>query len=167
MTPDEARLLIEYTRWANLRMCAAADELTPAKFVDELGGSFGSVRATLVHILWAEWIWLERWEGRSPKDRFDPRQFKAEREISTRWADVYHRQKAFVAGLTAQSLAGRVSYENLQGETWEYSLAHMIQHVVNHSTHHRGQVAAYLRQLGRVPPITDFLVYLDEGSPEG
>ena len=76
-------------------------------------------------------------------------------------------QKAFVAGLTTESLAGRVSYENLQGETWEYSLAHMIQHVVNHSTHHRGQVAAYLRQLGRVPPITDFLVYLDEGSPEG
>lgn len=166
MTPDEAGALIEYTRWANQRVRQATGQLTPAQFVDELGGSFGSVRATLVHILWAEWIWLERWEGHSPKERFDPRQFKIE-EIDSRWADVFQRQKAFVAGLTTESLAGRVSYENLQGERWEYSTAHMIQHVVNHSTYHRGQVAAYLRQLGRVPPASDFLVYLDEGSPIG
>ena len=47
MIPDEARLLIEYNRWANQRVCRAAGELTPAQFVHEPGGSFGSVRATL------------------------------------------------------------------------------------------------------------------------
>ncbi|HEY3042654.1 MAG TPA: DinB family protein [Vicinamibacterales bacterium] len=167
MTPHEARILIEYNHWANERVVQAVRELTPAEFIHDLGGSFGSVRSTLVHMLWAEWLWLERWEGRSPKERFDPQQFKTEREIDSRWADVYTRQKRFVAGLTADSLTGRVSYENLQGKTWEYSRAHMIQHVANHSTYHRGQVVAELRQLNRKPPATDFLVYLDEGAPEG
>ena len=167
MTRDEARVFIEYNRWANQRMCRAAAALTPAEFVHELGGSFGSVQATLVHMLCAEWIWLERWEGRSPKERFDPQQFKTDREIGTRWDDVYRRQKAFVAGLTADSLTGRIRYENLRGETWEYSRADMIHHVVNHSSYHRGQVVAELRQLDRIPPATDFLIYVDEGSPEG
>ena len=29
---------------------------------------------------------------------------------------------------------------------------HTLQHVVNHATHHRGQVTAMLRQLGAEPP---------------
>jgi hypothetical protein len=33
--------------------------------------------------------------------------------------------------------------------------------VVNHSTYHRGQVAAMLRQVGTAPPPTDYLVFVD------
>ena len=55
-----------------------------------------------------------------------------------------------------------MSYENLQGVRWEYSLAEMMQQLVNHSSYHRGQVAVLLRQLGQKPLPTDFLVFLDE-----
>jgi uncharacterized damage-inducible protein DinB len=40
-----------------------------------------------------------------------------------------------------------------------------MQHVVNHSSYHRGQVVTLLRQLGKTPPATDFLIYFDEGEP--
>jgi uncharacterized damage-inducible protein DinB len=37
-----------------------------------------------------------------------------------------------------------------------------VVHVVNHSTYHRGQVATMLRQLGKTPQSTDYLLFLDE-----
>ncbi len=67
-------------------------------------------------------------------------------------------QADYIAGLTEERVSARLSYENLQGERWEYSLGHMLQHVANHSSYHRGQVAMLLRQLGREPPATDFLI---------
>ncbi|HYV42997.1 MAG TPA: DinB family protein [Thermoanaerobaculia bacterium] len=57
------------------------------------------------------------------------------------------------------------SYVNVKGETWPYPLHEMLVHVVNHSTYHRGQVATMLRQLGKTPLSTDYLVLLD-GVPE-
>jgi uncharacterized damage-inducible protein DinB len=44
------------------------------------------------------------------------------------------------------------------------SLASLMQHLVNHSTYHRGQIALMLRQLDAVPPATDFVVFLREAS---
>ena len=38
----------------------------------------------------------------------------------------------------------------------------ILQHVVNHSTYHRGQLTTLLRQLGAATSPTDFLVYIDE-----
>jgi len=74
---------------------------------------------------------------------------------------VENEQQAFLENLNDELLNTRVSYENLEGHRWEYSLAHMMQHVVNHSSYHRGQVAAFLRQLGQTPSATDLLVFLD------
>jgi len=37
----------------------------------------------------------------------------------------------------------------------------MLQHVVNHSTYHRGQITMMLRQLGAMPVAKDFLVFYE------
>ena len=50
------------------------------------------------------------------------------------------------------------------GQRWEYALGHMMQHTANHSSYHRGQVVTLLRQLGKTPEATDFLVFLDENA---
>jgi uncharacterized damage-inducible protein DinB len=84
--------------------------------------------------------------------------------IAARWAEVEHDRDDLVDGLTEDRLVARLSYENLQGQRWEYPLGHMLQHVVHHSSYHRGQVVTLLRQLGQVPPSTDFLVFFDEGG---
>jgi uncharacterized damage-inducible protein DinB len=55
---------------------------------------------------------------------------------------------------------------NTRGETWSYPLGIMMQHVVNHSSYHRGQTTTMLRQLGRIPAATDLLLFFDE-TPEG
>src|SRR5437868_10212520 len=76
MTPEEVRILYDYNAWANHRELDAASALTPELFTKPLGSSFSSVRDTLAHICGAEWIWLERFQGRSPASLPDTTQFK-------------------------------------------------------------------------------------------
>ena len=114
-----------------------------------------------MHIVWGEWLWIRRWRSESPKQIFAPEDFHDWMTLDSRWTTVENEQQAFLEGLNDQLLDTRVSYENLQGQRWQYSLAHMLEHVINHSSYHRGQVAALLRQCGQTPPATDFLVFLD------
>ena len=165
MNINDIRTLYAYNRWANRRLLAAVRLLAFQEFTKDLGTSHASLRGTLVHILWAEWIWLMRWRGESPKQVFNPEEFPDATAVESRWTSVERGQRELIASLSDETLNAIVSYENLQAECWEYSLAHMMQHVVNHSSYHRGQMTTLLRQLGHVPPTTDFLVFFDEGQP--
>jgi uncharacterized damage-inducible protein DinB len=55
MTKDDIRLLYGYDRWANNRVLQAVSGLSPERFTRDLGGSFRSVRDTIVHIIGGEW----------------------------------------------------------------------------------------------------------------
>ena len=154
--------LYRYNRWANQRTLAAAARLEEEKFSRPMGNSFSSVRDTLVHILGAEWIWLERWLGRFPKALLSAADFPTPKSLQTRWEDLgedYHR---FIHSLTPERLRESLAYINRIGERYEYPLWQQMVHVVNHSTYHRGQVTTMLRQLGAEPAVTDFLEYYDE-----
>ena len=56
MIKDDIQLLYEYDRWANGRVLQAASALSPEQFTRDLGGSFVSVRDTLVHIIVASGV---------------------------------------------------------------------------------------------------------------
>jgi uncharacterized damage-inducible protein DinB len=70
MNKDDIRLLYEYDRWANNRVLQAAGALNDEQFTRDLGGSFGSVRDTLLHIIGGEWGWLGYWKESNPDDAF-------------------------------------------------------------------------------------------------
>ena len=165
MDVRDAQFLYAYNRWANARVLDASVCLVPEQFTRNLGSSFPCIRDTLVHILSAEWIWLRRWTGTSPRRALDSASFGSLDTLRARWAEVEVEQTAFVDQLTPEVLEHVVSYTNVQGEMWRYPLGQMLQHVVNHSTYHRGQVTTMLRQLGATPATTDLLVFVDHGQP--
>ncbi len=162
MNTQEIQTLFTYNNWANHRILAAVRGLGTPDVIRDLRTSYSSVQSTLTHILWAEWLWLKRWEGESPKRVFGLEEFPDREAIEAAWANLERDRQAFINNLTEERLKTRISYENLRGQRYEYSLGHMMQHLVNHSTYHRGQVVTLLRQLGHTPPATDFLVFLDE-----
>jgi uncharacterized damage-inducible protein DinB len=162
MNTEDVRRLYDYNRWANHRLLDSAKRLEPAEFVRDLGASLRSVQGTLVHILWAEWIWLRRWHGESPKEVWPETDYPDVAAVESRWDRLEREQEELIANLSDERLRTRIAYENLKGERWEYSLAEMMQHVVNHSSYHRGQIASLLRQLGHVPASTDLLLFIDE-----
>jgi uncharacterized damage-inducible protein DinB len=160
--------LYSYNRWANAKTLMVASRLDNEAFARELSNSFSSVRDTLVHILGAEWIWLERWNGRSPRALLSTAELPTLAAITERWRQVEDGQNSFLQRLRESDLSTSISYVNPRGETWSYPLGQQMLHVVNHSTYHRGQVTTLLRQLGAEPVSTDLLLYYDEqqaGSP--
>src|SRR5215472_2968743 len=123
MNTFEIRILYAYNSWANRRLLEALQLLKWQDFTKDLGASHGSIRGTLVHILWGEWLWLRRWRGESPKQIFAPEEFSDWRAVESRWNGVEQEQNTFLESLTDELLIRRVSYENLEGVRWEYSLA--------------------------------------------
>nr|PZN91576.1 MAG: damage-inducible protein DinB [bacterium] len=162
---DELRELFAYNRWANRRILDAAAKLGPEALDKDLGSSFPSIRATLVHILGAEWLWLSRWKGTSPTGLPDSWDLSTLDAIRARWAEFEREQKEFIDSLGEDDLRRAVSYRNVKGEPFTNTMAQMLRHVVNHSTYHRGQVITMLRQLGAEPVSTDLIAYYREHAP--
>jgi uncharacterized damage-inducible protein DinB len=164
MNVKEIRSLYDYNAWANGRVFDAASALSDDELSRDLATSHGSVKGTLTHIVAGEWIWLMRCEGTSPTALLDPADFPNLNSLRARLALVEHGRKDYLDGLSDESLPNLISYLNLAGQRWEYWLDHILQHVVNHSTYHRGQVTGMLRQLGiGSVPTTDFLAFFDQG----
>ena len=154
--------LFAYNEWANRRIFQSVHPVPAEDFTRDLGSSFPSIRDTLVHILGAEWIWLRRWKGISPKSLPGSDEIASLEDIRHRLDDVELERRAFLHDLTNHELNRSIRYANTKGEEWEYPLWEMLSHVVNHSTYHRGQVATMLRQLGHRPISTDMIYFKDE-----
>jgi uncharacterized damage-inducible protein DinB len=78
--------------------------------------------------------------------------------VQAKWTEVERQQTEFVNRVTDESLMRMLPFR-----TSQISLAHLMQHLVNHSTYHRGQVAVMMRQLDAEALATDFHVFLLEG----
>jgi uncharacterized damage-inducible protein DinB len=153
--------LLAYNRWANHQYLDVIARVSDEQFTRTLGGSFGSVRDTLVHLAWAEWLWAKRWQKSSPQVRAIPDQFPTVESIRVYLNDVEEAQTRVFAHGETDLRTVRIRYTNLKREEWEYTLEQMVYHLTMHSAYHRGQLATLLRQLDVVPPTTDYLVYLD------
>jgi len=164
MVPNPAYFqeLFEYNDWANDRTLGAAAAVSPEQLKRELGNSFGSVHDTLAHITGAEWIWLERWFGRSPAKLPCGSDFVGLDSIIEKLRKVRSDRRHWLGLVSADSLSESASYRNVRGQSCAYPLWQQLTHVVNHSTYHRGQVITLLRQLGNNVVSTDFLLLIDE-----
>jgi uncharacterized damage-inducible protein DinB len=167
MNKQDVLYLHDYNRWANRRILESASRLTPDQFTRDLQSSHRSVRDTLAHILAAEWIWLERWKGASPGSLLNPSDFSAIESLQSRWMEIERDYSEFIGGLTDELLSTVISYRNTRGEDWAYPLGQMLQHVMNHSTYHRGQITTLLRQLGAEVMPVDLLVFMDVKAQQG
>lgn len=161
MNKQDVKYLYDYNRWANARVLDSVSKLTLEQFSRDLQSSHRSVRDTLAHILAAEWIWLERWKGVSPSALLTQSDFPTVESLEARWTSVEGDYTEFINGVTDGSLATVIAYTNTRGEEWAYPLGQMLQHVMNHSSYHRGQVTTMLRQLGAEVNPVDLLVFMD------
>lgn len=173
MTQRDIQVLFAYDRWANNRTLLAASALSVEEFVRDLGGSYPSVRDVLVHIIGGEWIWLAYWKEppATPASLaelvarrgvlFNPDTLPDLATVQSRWAEVEKEQIEFVNRLTDELLQQMLPFR-----ATHVKLAHLMQHMANHSTYHRGQIALMMRQLHATPVATDFHEFLVEGQHE-
>ena len=162
MTLQEVQLLFLYNQWANRRTLDACAALAPEQFARDLGSSFPSVRDTLAHIFGGEWIWYERFFGRSHPGLPPGSEFADLLSVRARLEEVDRHLVEYVSGLKAADLERVVEYKNTAGKAFANPLWQLLQHLANHGTYHRGQVVTLLRQLGAKAVATDLIAYYRE-----
>ncbi|MEM8615946.1 MAG: DinB family protein [Pseudomonadota bacterium] len=140
-------------------MFTAAGTLSDGERRRDRGAFFGSIHATLNHLLWGDRLWLSRFGGcdkpaggiaDSTAQFEDWADLKAMREVTDTamvvWADVQ----------TPETLDSDFHWVTSAG----VSVGHhprwkLIVQMFNHGTHHRGQVNALLTAAGATLPDTD------------
>jgi uncharacterized damage-inducible protein DinB len=165
ITVNSVGQIYEYNYWARDRQLEACRGLSEPQFLHPMGSSFSSMHDTLVHLVFAEWIWLKRFCGRSPRTLPSwLNQLPTLNSIVRRWGTVELGMRKYLAEVDRETLIRPLFYVNMEGKKWTYPSWQVLLHLVNHQTYHRGQVTTLLRQLGKTPPSVDFLVYLDLGG---
>jgi uncharacterized damage-inducible protein DinB len=159
----EVRDLFKYNAWANRRLFDALAALPSDAYRRDLKGSFGSVHGTLAHIVGAEQLWLARWRGESPATLLKGDDVGTLAELRALWDRVEAERHEYLSVLTDAALASKVVVRPTGGgKEYVHTLQQAIQHTVDHSSYHRGQVVTMLRQLGVKPPGTGLIAFFRE-----
>ena len=165
MNLTDIKHLFTYTEWANNLVLEAANTLPDESLRQDVGISHKSIFGTLLHMAGADWIWLERWSGRSPARDQAWKDWTTEScpdliMLKHRWSNLIDQRSSYVSKLDESTLAADLPFKLLSGDPSSMRLVDQMQHVANHATLHRGQIVGMIRQLGIEPPSTDLIFYL-------
>jgi uncharacterized damage-inducible protein DinB len=158
---DTLATMFEYTRWADDRLLTACSLLTDEQYARRLGGGYPSVRALVAHLAAAATIWATRFQGG------EATALQTEEQIPTLESALrllVHANEVFTreAAQPPEALHEPFAYRNTRGVDVRVPRWVALRHITNHATHHRGQLAAMLRQLGMTPPNVDFINWATE-----
>lgn len=164
MHVDDLVELFDYCYWANARLFEAMARLTPEEFTRAVGGSYGSIRNTLVHALSAEWGWLDRCGGPPRGPKLDAAQYPTLPSLIEAWTRVERDMRGYLRTLRDADLEREVRFA-FGGPERSMPAGKLLWHAALHGIHHRGQASLLMRMLGHAPGNVDMLMYLGEDSP--
>ncbi len=159
MTLKEMKDLYDFDAWAMNRTLETVETIPEEQFIKELGSSHGGIRGTLVHTFSADTIWFKRWKGESPTKAISPEELPTFQMLKSKWEQHQKEISAFVRSLDDKKLLEPFGYKDFKGNNHSQLLYQQLQHKVNHSSYHRGQVITMLRQLGVKPQSTDLIQF--------
>jgi uncharacterized damage-inducible protein DinB len=149
------RRLFSYDHWANREVLTA---------LEGTGDPLPQVLRLLAHILSAERLWLQRLQHQPQTlpvwPDFTLAQCRREME------NLHGLWNGYLSTLGEADLPATIAYKNSKGESWTSRKEEVLQHVVIHSAHHRGQIVALLRVSGHTPPYIDFIHAVRQGLVE-
>ncbi|WP_136467804.1 DinB family protein [Flagellimonas onchidii] len=107
------------------------------------------------HILNAHHIWNNRIVGK-------PSEYGVwQKHAVESWGDIHYENQrtTFEIITNTDDFNNRIDYENSKGRMFANELKDILFHIVNHSTHHRGQILMDYRQNGIEPEPLDYIFY--------
>jgi len=163
MNTTEILSLYDYNYWANARILSVALQVTPEQFVARNTSSYGSLRGTLAHALFAEMIWRRRLQGEQmPSGLPGETDFPSPEALYEAWTAEQALMRAYLAGLNDAGLQATLQYKNTKGMPFQNVVWNILLHVLNHGTQHRAEAAAMLTDFGHSPGDIDMILYFRE-----
>jgi uncharacterized damage-inducible protein DinB len=163
---DLIRDLYGYHRWANRTLFDEAVARGGDAVERDMGTawSFPTIRRMFTHIYGADAIWLARWTGTSPT-AMPGGDITSMPKLRERWDRLEAEQGAFIEALTPADYARVVDYQSTDGRAFRAPLGPLLQHVVNHATHHRSEIATMLTMISGSPADTGLVQHVLAMTP--
>lgn len=161
MTLSELKLLHAYNSWATNRIFDALSRVPEDIYLRDFKSSHGGVHGTLVHMVGAEKIWLERFLG-DTQPFLNKDSVRSLSELKTIWEKVGFETAKWLGTMSDRKLQDTFTMKTSKGDTFVHVFWQAFQHKVNHSSYHRGQIVTMLRQMDVKPPTTDLIQFYRE-----
>lgn len=154
-----AHMMSKYNVWQNNQLSDVIKVMSIEDLTKERGAFFGSILGTTNHLLWADTLWLNRFDPSiaAPEasmahsttlyptyDTWRAQRIRVDGDI-TRWAQA----------LDLPTLRGLATFRRAQDREVTKPMSECVVHFFNHQTHHRGQIHAMLTAAGQEAPVSD------------
>lgn len=160
------RTMARYNSWQNTQLIDALKEVPDADLNADRGAFFGSIMATLNHLLWGDTIWLSRFTPTVAPPKVPASEHMTITPNFEAWcaerSDLDHVMSDWAAQLSDEALEGDLSwFSGMNQQQMSKPLSVCVVQLFNHQTHHRGQVHAMVTSLGLKAPVSD-LAFMPE-----
>jgi uncharacterized damage-inducible protein DinB len=153
--------LAEYNLNANKKMLGILEGASPQVLTKDMGSYYKTILSTVDHIFFAEVNWLKKFNA-----FFSYPSLAKSWLVTTDMEEIKTRAKAnskvlfsllrdadglfvnFAGELDEGDLETRVKFKNMKGEDMQRKYWNTIVHILNHGTHHRGEISAMLDMQG-------------------
>ncbi|HJY78053.1 MAG TPA: DinB family protein [Burkholderiales bacterium] len=167
MQRNDARTLTRYNAWANELLFAAVAALPEGEAVKPRRSVFRNMVHTLNHNFVIDRIFQAHLEGRghgytarnTPDHPPLAELWRAQQELDRWYVDWSDR-------ISEAALQEKVNFTFVGGGEGMMSRGDILQHLVNHTSYHRGFVAQMIYDVPARPPTTDLTVFLRDAAPK-
>ena len=135
---------IRYNNWANAQILAVCQKLTAEQLAASAPGTYGTIHATLAHIIKAETSYIRRLTGSRPEAPFKWEDRPALSDIAAFAPQVAQAMLDAVGSTPPQQIV----HEEENGHTYDYQARALFIQVINHGIEHRTNVTTILSGLG-------------------
>ncbi len=162
----------KYNQGANLSLVETLGKAGPEVVNQNTGIYYKTVLGTIQHCCWQEITWLKRYKVLGDyttlraailNEDIDVLKAKVGNDFAKfvpLLKEVDSLYVAFVAEVTTQDLQKSIKFKNFKGEDQERLVWQTVFHVLNHSTHHRGEISGALDSMGVSNDFAGFFRYL-------
>ena len=166
--PGYVRTMAAYNAWQNAQLSDILDGVDPDIVTKDRGAFFGSILATLNHILWGDMMWMSRFSQTVAAPEMGGTEGLQMHPTTATWSAERFRMdgviKLWAEQLRVIDLRGPLKWHSgLYNRDFVLPMATCVTHFFTHQTHHRGQVHAMLTAAGLEAPVTD-IIFMPEKS---
>ena len=173
MKIDEVKLLYDYNDWADARILAACNRVSPEQYAapTSIGTGRGGLRATMVHLLdsmWQDRITLQGYYKDPLADdaAYDATElhedaFPTLAALQERWAMEQREMQAYLNRLTEETLNSTIRYV-IPGVIRDRVVWHFLMAAILHNMQHRSEAAVLLTSYGQSPGELELILFLNE-----
>ncbi len=149
-----------YEIWANKKLLDVILNTGTVQQEQEIKSSFPSIYKTCLHVWDASAIWWQRLQQKEeivvPSLSFHPTMA----EIAQELLEQNQLWLQWVQNATEEDLEKDLHYKSMKGDPFIQPVKHIVLHISNHATYHRGQLVTMLRQVGvEKVPQTDYILF--------